>query len=166
MSEIQTYIQAIQFNRTKTLATLSEFEKLSPSPGAIGFRPGTGRAHSGWQFMHIAITEEVFATSRLLGTEPSFPELVERFRGGSTPDELIPSIDDIRQTLSVTRSHLLATLENFSDKDLEIVPAAFAQRGWSFRTVLHVISWHEAHHQGQAHLTLNLFKAQNLSGNA
>ena len=160
MSEIQTYIQAIEFNRTKTLATLAEFEKQVSSLEALGFRPGVGRAHAAWQFMHVAITEEVFATTRLLGTEPAFPELVERFRGGSTPDEVIPSIVEIRETLASARDHLLSTLGTFSDKDLEMVPAAFAQRGWTLRIVLQVISWHEAHHQGQAHLTLNLYKAQ------
>jgi hypothetical protein len=25
--------------------------------------------------------------------------------------------------------------------------------------VLHILSWHEAHHQGQAHISLNLLKA-------
>jgi uncharacterized damage-inducible protein DinB len=161
MSEIQTYIQAFQFNRTKTLATLAEFEKQSSSLEALAFRPGIGRAHAAWQFMHVAITEEVFSTSRLLGTDPAFPELVERFRGGSTPDEVIPSNDEIRETLSWARTHLLATLATFSDQDLEMIPAAFAQRGWTLRTVLQVISWHEAHHQGQAHITLNLYKSKN-----
>jgi uncharacterized damage-inducible protein DinB len=160
MSEIQTYIQAFQFNRTKTLATLAEFEK-QPSPlEALAFRPGVGRAHAAWQFMHVAITEEVFSTSRLLGTNPAFPELVERFRGGSTPDDNIPSIDEIKNTLAVAREHLLATLGKFSDQDLEMIPAAFAQRGWTLRTVLQVIAWHEAHHQGQTHITLNMYKAR------
>jgi len=159
MSEIQTYIQAIQFNRTKTLATLAEFEKQGAAPEAIGFRPGAGRAHSAWQFMHIAITEEVFATTRLLGTEPSFPELVDRYRGGSMPDDSIPAIGAIRETLFLAREDLLTTLASFSDQDLETIPSAFAQRGWTFRTVLQVIAWHEAHHQGQVHLTFNLFKA-------
>jgi hypothetical protein len=161
MSEIQTYIQAFQFNRTKTLATLAEFEKQAVPMEALAFRPGVGRAHAAWQFMHVAITEEVFSTSRLLGTEPAFPELVERFRGGSTPDEIIPSIDEIKETLASARGHLLATLGTFSDQDLDMIPAAFAQRGWTFRTVLQVISWHEAHHQGQAHITLNLYKSKN-----
>jgi hypothetical protein len=25
--------------------------------------------------------------------------------------------------------------------------------------VLHILAWHEAHHQGQAHITLNLYRA-------
>ncbi len=161
MSEIQTYIQAFQFNRTKTLATLAEFEKQSSHIEALAFRPGVGRAHAAWQFMHVAITEEVFSTSRLLGTDPAFPELVERFRGGSTPDEIIPSVDEIRKTLALARAHLLATLETFNDQDLATIPAAFEQRGWTLRTVLQVISWHEAHHQGQSHITLNLYKSKN-----
>jgi len=54
---------------------------------------------------------------------------------------------------------LLATLAEFSDDQLGEIPPALAQRGWPLLTVLHVIAWHEGHHQGQAHLTLNLFKA-------
>ena len=37
--------------------------------------------------------------------------------------------------------------------------AALAARKLTIRDVLHILSWHEAHHHGQAHLTLNLYRA-------
>jgi uncharacterized damage-inducible protein DinB len=159
MSEIETYVQCWTFNRSRTLMTLSEFEKLSDPVARLGWRPGPGRAHAAWQLMHIAITEELFATARLMGTEPSFGHLLERFRGGSTPDDNVPSVSEIREVLEHSRSHLVQTAMDLNPEDLDRIPEAFAQRGWTIRTALQVIAWHEAHHQGQAHLTLNLIKA-------
>jgi hypothetical protein len=43
---------------------------------------------------------------------------------------------------------------------LDVVPEAFKERGWTVRTALAVIGWHEPHHQGQAHITYNLWKAK------
>jgi hypothetical protein len=55
--EIETYIATWKFNRTKTLQSMEQVEKL-PNPSAIlGWRPGAGRAHCAWQWMHIAVTE-------------------------------------------------------------------------------------------------------------
>jgi uncharacterized damage-inducible protein DinB len=161
MTEIESYVHCWQFNRTKTLATLSEFEKLPEPMQAIGWQPGPGRAHAAWQFMHIAITEELFATERLLGAAASFPEFLDKFRGGSTPDRDFPTIAIIQEVLSSTREHLIKTVFTLSENDLDQVPAAFAQRGWTIRTALQVLAWHEAHHQGQIHLTLNLLKNKN-----
>ena len=33
------------------------------------------------------------------------------------------------------------------------------ERGWNIGKALQIIAWHEPHHQGQAHITLNLYKA-------
>jgi hypothetical protein len=84
---------------------------------------------------------------------------VPRFRGGSTPDDEVPSPQLVRQVLEGSRSHLAATLRRFRPEQLDDVPSPLAERGWSLRTVLSVLAWHEAHHQGQAHLTWNLWKA-------
>ncbi len=148
-----------EFNRKQTWTLLERIEQL-PDPGAaLGWRPGPGRAHIAWQLMHIGITEELFATERLVGSAPEFPEFVPRFRGGSTPDDDIPDVGTIRSVLETSRLHLLNTTASFSESDLQTVPEAFRERGWNLETILHVIAWHEGHHQGQAHLTLNLFKA-------
>lgn len=162
MSVIANHLPAYHFNRAKTLGLLAKLEQ-DGSRGALGWRPGAGRAHIAWQLMHIGITEEIFATERLNPSKPGcLTELWPRYRGGSTPDDLIPSIDEIRTTLLRSRERLLATLTNYDDSRLAEIPPSLKERGLTVLDVLHIISWHESHHQGQAHLTYNLFRA---SGN-
>lgn len=160
MSTIAIYLRAIEFNRTRTLATLEEVGKQADPQGVLGYRPGPGRAHIAWQLCHIGITEELFATERLFGRTPAYSDLVPRFKGGSTPDDNIPALETILEVLSESRSHLINALTGFTDEDLSVIPDAFRERGWSLERILQVLTWHEAHHQGQAHLTLNLWKAR------
>lgn len=160
MSTIETLTKSLEFNRTRTLALLDNALKESPGGESLAWRPGTGRAHIAWQLMHVGITEELFATERLRpGTSPAYADLVPRFKGGSTPDDDIPSAELIRQVLSESRTHLLATLRGFNDDQLTMIPEAFKARNLTLHDVLHILVWHEPHHQGQAHITLNLFKA-------
>ncbi len=160
MSTIDTLIETYKFNRDRTLGTLAAIEKESDPRAILAWRPAPGRAHIGWQLMHIAITEELFATERLAPEKPgSFMELWPRFRGGSTPDDDVPAPEVIRHVLNETREHLLATVGAIDEKRLNEIPAAFKERGWTMRIALGVIAWHEPHHQGQAHITLNLYKA-------
>jgi len=160
MSTIHSTIAAIQFNRTRTLATLERALAEKQLQSVLGWRPGPGRAHVAWQLMHIGITEQLFATERLVpGAKPQFAELVPRFRGGSTPDDDIPTADLIRRVLTESREQLLSTLGRFGDKDLGTIPEGLRERKLTLLDVLHILSWHEAHHQGQAHITLNLWKA-------
>ena len=160
MNTAQIFAKSYEFNRARTLGLLDAIEQLPNPQAVLAWRPGPGRAHIGWQLMHIAITEEVFATERLAtGRQAAWPDLVPRFRSGSTPDENVPSPAEIRQKLSESRSRLLETLADYGDDRLDEIPEPFKARGWSIRDVLHVIGWHEGHHQGQAHVTLNLYKA-------
>lgn len=159
MSVIEVITRSWGFNRQRTLATLEAVGKLPDPQVALGWRPGPGRAHIAWQLVHVGITEELFATERLLGRPPEFAELVPRFRGGSTPDDNVPDLSLIRRILDTSRQHLLATVATFSESDLQTIPEPFRERGWTLDTVLRVLAWHEPHHQGQAHITLNLFKA-------
>jgi DinB superfamily len=160
MSTISILIKSLQFNRGRTLATLDEIEKLPDPQAALAFRLAPRRAHIGWQLMHIGITEELFATERILATPPGFANLVPRFRGGSTPDDDIPPVERIRDVLNATRQHVVDTFSRFTDADLKTVPEPFKERGWPLGKILRVLTWHEAHHQGQAHATLNLYKAR------
>jgi uncharacterized damage-inducible protein DinB len=164
MSVIRILCGCWEFNRKRTLATLDEVASLPDPARVLGWRPGPGRAHVAWQLMHVGVTEELFATERLVGTAPEYAELVPRFRGGSTPDDTIPDVATIRSVLEGSRQHLLNTVATFSDDDLATIPEAFRERGWTLDTILRVITWHEAHHQGQAHLTLNLYKAAHEPG--
>lgn len=161
MSFTATLLEVCKFNRDRTLATLADIEKLPDPRAALAFRPAPARAHIGWHLMHVAITEEIFATERLAPEKTgAWTEWWPRFRGGSTPDDDVPSPEAIRRTLTESREHLIATLAAWGDARLDEVPPQLTQRGWTFRTTLEVIAWHEPHHQGQAHAVLNLFKAQ------
>lgn len=160
MSTFEVMIRAFAFNRQRTLGFLKEIEQDANPARVLGWRPASQRAPIAWQLMHIGVTEEIFATERLAPSKPgAFTELWPRFRGGSTPDDLIPSGAEIRRVLDESREHLLATLAQFNDSHLEDIPEALRQRNLTIRDVLHIISWHEAHHHGQAHITRNLYKA-------
>lgn len=85
MHPFDTYFKLIDFHRQRTLLTLDEVARQADPAAALGWRPGSGRAHIAWQMMHIGVTEALFATERLLGTMPPYPELVPRFKGGAHP---------------------------------------------------------------------------------
>ena len=159
MSSIQNLVAAWQFNRTRTLGLLDKIEKEPDPQKVLGWRPGPGRAHLAWQLTHLGITEELFATERLVpGAKPAYAELVPRFKGGSTPDDDIPAAALIRQVLTDSRAHLLETIKRFSDGDLETIFEVMKDRRLALREVFHIIAWHEPHHQGQGHITFNLYK--------
>jgi len=161
MNTIETTLQIWDWNRERTLTTLDSTAEFGDPQEVLGWRPGPERAHIAWQMMHIGITEELFATERFTGSKPDFADLVPRFRGGSTPDENIPSVDQIRDLLDGSRQHLLATVSGFSEQDLKTISDGLLDKpGWTIGKALRVITWHEAHHQGQVHITLNLFKAK------
>ena len=161
LNPYEAALQALEFCREKTLATLDAIEKLPATDPmqVLGWRPGPGRAHIAWQLMHLGVTEELFATERLLGTPPGFADFVPRFRGGSTPDDAIPAPQTIRHVLNESREHLRKTLLSLTEADLDRIPPALKERGISVARALKILPWHEAHHQGQAHITLNLYRA-------
>lgn len=156
---IEMTLQLLDFSRERTLGTLATIEKLPDPAKALGWRPGPGRAHIAWQLTHVGITEELFASERLLGTAPAYADLVPRFKGGSTPDDNIPALSTIRDVLAQSREHLRKTLLQLNEGDLSTIPPALKERGITIARVLQILPWHEAHHQGQAHITLNLLKA-------
>jgi hypothetical protein len=148
------------FVRERTLGLLDSIEKMPDPPAVLGWRPGPGRAHIGWQLLHVAVTEELFATERLAPHKPGrWTELWPRFRGGSTPDDEIPSPALIREVLDGSRARLLETLAEIPESLLDEIPAALAQRKISYRGAMNILVWHESHHHGQAHITLNLHRA-------
>lgn len=156
---VERTAQLMAFSRERTLGTLSAIEQRPDAHKVLGWRPSPGRAHIAWQMMHIGITEELFATERLRGTTAAFADLVPRFKGGSTPDDSIPSVAEIRDVLAKSREHMLATLSALREHELATIPPALAARGMTVANALDILIWHEAHHQGQAHITLNLYKS-------
>ena len=160
MSTTELLIQSLEFARVRTLGLLDAIEKEPDAQAVLSWRPGPGRAHIGWQLMHVAITEEIFATERLAPQKAAhWKDLWTRFRGGSTPDDDVPTVAMIRDVLKGAREHLLVTLRAIGDDRLDEIPEALRERKLTFRDVFFVLAWHEAHHQGQAHVTLNLHKA-------
>ncbi|MBL9084869.1 MAG: DinB family protein [Planctomycetales bacterium] len=160
MSTAETTLKTYEYYRPRTLAILDKVLQEPDPVAVLGWRPGPGRAHIAWQLMHIGVTEEIFATERLAPEKAgAFQDLWPRFRGGSTPDDDVPSPELIRKVLEESRAHLAETLRAIPDSRLGEIPQALAQRKLTIGDVLHLIGWHEAHHQGQAHITFNLYKA-------
>ena len=157
-----TFLDAItsvwQMNRERTNALISELRDEPNPDEALGWQPGDGRAHIGWQLMHIAVTEAVIAKERLTQEGANLGELAERFGRGSTPDANVPSLDEICGTLASTRETLIETTRTIADEELQTIRPGLEPRGWTVQKALQIISWHEAHHHGQAHITLNLYR--------
>jgi hypothetical protein len=160
MNQSEIYLQAYALNRKRTIDLLEKCLREPDPTKVLAFRPGPGRAHIAWQLMHVGVTEELFATERLVPPkQPGFTDLLPRFRGGSTPDDDIPDPDLIRKVLDESRKHLIETYADLHDGRLEEIPAALAERKLTIRDVFHILGWHEAHHHGQAHITFNIYKA-------
>ena len=152
-------IAILEANRAKTLATLDRALELGDATTVLGWRPEANRAHVGWQLMHIAVTEEKFGFARLHGADCPHPELIEAYGHGSTPSDVAPSVEDIRSLLSSTRADLIEAVRKLDGVDLDERPDSMSDRGWSYNDALRLLVWHEAHHQGQSHITLNLYEA-------
>jgi uncharacterized damage-inducible protein DinB len=152
----------LEFVRKKTLDFLETLAKQPDAAKALAWRPGPGRAHIAWQLMHVAATDDRHLNVRIRGGEPADPEFVRRFAGGSTPDDQAPTIEEIRRYLTERRVALLQLLESARDEELARKP--YEASPYTLEEWFRVWTWHEAHHQGQAHLTLNLYKAEESQG--
>jgi hypothetical protein len=146
----------LEFARKKTLDLLEGIAKQPNAAAILAWRPGPGRAHIAWQLMHIAATDDRHVNLRIRGGQAKEPEYERRFAGGSTPDDSIPTIDEIRRYLGERRAGLLELLEKTKDEDFAKKP--YETSPYSLEEWFRVWVWHEGHHQGQAHLTLNLYK--------
>src|SRR5437762_8732326 len=115
-------IEVLDFNRQKTLALLDNLAKQPDVAAALGWRPGPGRAHIAWQLMHIAATDDRHVHVRMTGGQPKEPEYVRRFAGGSTPDDQVPSLDEIRRYLTNQRKEVIAHLQGIDPAQLDKKP--------------------------------------------
>jgi uncharacterized damage-inducible protein DinB len=144
------------FSRRKTLDLLEAIAKHPDAPAILNWRPGAARAHIAWQLMHIAATDDRHLHVRMRGGEPANADHVRRFAGGSVPDDQPVAAEAIRLYLTEQRAALLDHLSHLADTDLLVKPNE--QAPWTYAEWFQVLAWHEAHHQGQAHLTLNLYR--------
>jgi hypothetical protein len=149
-------VTILEFVRTKTLGFTDALAKLPEPQKVLGWRPGPGRAHIAWQLMHVATTDDRHLNVRMKGGEPHSPDLVKRFAGGSTPDDDIPPLADILKYMADRRADLLNHLRTLTEADLAKKPNDAAP--WVYGEWFQVLMWHEAHHHGQAHITLNLYR--------
>jgi hypothetical protein len=156
-----TLIAGLEFSRMRLLAVLETIEKSGQDAGKVlAWRPGPGRAHIGWQAMHCAATHDRYLNVGVLQGKVKDEALVANYAGGTTPsDSNIP-------TLATIREKLVATYEPFKKYVSEQTPESLAKQipapGGKTRGVgeaIVLLTWHEAHHQGQIHLTWNMYKA-------
>lgn len=147
----------LEYSRQKTLELLGAIRSAKDAIRILAWRPEPKRAHLAWQLMHIAATDDRHLYVRMRGGQPCQPEFVRRFAVGSVPDDDVPSIDVIDQYLSERRREMIEHLKGLDPAQLSQKPRPDAP--WVYEEWFKVLAWHEAHHHGQAHLTLNLYRA-------
>lgn len=147
----------MEMSRKKTTELIANIEKRPDVKAVLAWRPGPGRAHLGWQLMHIGATDDRHLYVRMRSGEPHDAEVVRRFAGGSVVDDDVPSLEQIRSYTDARRAEVLQHLDGLSEADLAKKPNDKAP--WTYLEWFQVLAWHEAHHQGQAHLTFNLYRA-------
>ena len=161
--DTNTLLAQLDFTRQRLLAILETIEKSGqPVEKVLAWRPGPGRAHIAWQAMHCAATHDRYLEVRLKGGEgtPKNPRVAEEFGGGSTPsDSNVPSLAAIRQELAARYESFRAFVAGLTPADLarKVVMGGGVERTIGESILL--LTWHEAHHQGQIHLTWNCYKA-------
>jgi len=156
-----TLIAQADFARARLLGLLAGVEKSGQDVAKVlAWRPGPGRAHLAWQAMHCAATHDRYVNVRLRGATESDPDLVKHFGGGSTPaDTDIPSLETIRTKLEATFVVFKDFIKNTSDTEMARVMDFPNNVKRSVAESVVLLIWHESHHQGQMHLTWNLYKA-------
>jgi len=150
------FAMLLEFVRAKTKGLVDAVAALPDPAAALAWQPAPGRANIGWQILHIAATDDRHLNARMKGGEPVNPDFVKRYAVGSVPDQNLPTLAEIVTYLDDRRAAMLAHLRSLSDADLPNKPNEKAP--WVYNEWFQVLAWHESHHHGQAHLTLNLFK--------
>ena len=158
--DVKTLLAGLDFGRQRLLGTLDAIEKSGQDASKVlAWRPGPGRAHIGWQAMHCAATHHKYVANVLRGQSPPDEALVANYAGGSKPsDENVPTFADIRQKLARDYEAFRAYVAALSPDDLARTLPGPGGKDRSAAELITLLSWHEAHHQGQIHLTWNLYK--------
>jgi hypothetical protein len=159
--DTQTLISVLDFSRSRLLAIISTIEKSGQDvQKVLAWRPGPGRAHIGWQLMHCAATHDRYLNVAMLGGKPKDEAIIAGFAGGSTPsDTNVPTMDGIKSHLESTYADFRAYVGGLSSSDLLNRKVGQPGKERVLGEAITLLAWHEAHHQGQVHLTWNLYKA-------
>jgi len=162
--DVNTLLAAHDLSNTRLVGSLDAIEKSEqPTAQVLAWRPGAGRAHIAWQAMHLAATRNKYLNS-IFQNSLADKELIEGFGGGSVPsDQKVPTLAQIKQALAQQFEAFRSYVAGLSAADLERkIPGPGGTQRTVGATIL-MLAWHEAHHQGQIHLTWNLYKqAHNL----
>ena len=152
----QTLIASMDFARNRLLGTLDAIEESGREVREVlAWRPGPGRAHIGWQAMHCAATHDRYLNVGIRGGKPADAALVGSFAGGTTPsDDNVPDLATARRALDASFRALRDHVSTLESADFERKLA----NGRAVGESLVLLTWHEAHHQGQVHLTWNLYR--------
>ncbi len=158
MPDLKTILSTLDFSRDRLLGTLDSIANSGHDvQKVLAWRPGVGRAHIAWQAMHCAATHDKYVNVRMRASEPSDPKLCDAFAGGSTPsDDNVPTLAAIREKLELNFEAFKAFLMTADLTKVTDFPNNI-QRTIAESAIL--LAWHEAHHQGQIHLTWNMYKA-------
>ncbi len=156
-----TLLAGMEFSRGRLLGILETIEKSGQDLGKVlAWRPGPGRAHIGWQAMHCAATHDRYLNVGMLQGSPKDEALVANFAGGTTPsDSNVPNLAVIRQKLAASYEPLKKYVSEQTPQSLDRQITAPGGKTRSVAEAVTLLTWHEAHHQGQIHLTWNLYKA-------
>jgi hypothetical protein len=156
-----TLLAEMDFSRARLLAILDTLEKSGQDLAKVlAWRPGPGRAHIAWQAMHCAATHDRYLNVGVMQGSVKDEPLVTNFAGGTTPsDSNIPTLAVIRQKLTATFEPLKKFVSEQSPESLARQIPAPGGKTRSVGEAIVLLTWHEAHHQGQIHLTWNLYKA-------
>jgi len=159
MNAVELLIEQHKFGRGRLMATLADIEKSGHATEALHWMMpfGKGRAHMAWQMLHCAATMDRYLNVRILGGEPSNPQLIADYASGSVcradllvgPEEIRERLEEV--TLPYYQYFLALDPSRWNEK-----PNPQADR--THFEMLMLISWHEAHHQGQCHIIWNSFK--------
>lgn len=156
-----TLLAGLDFTRGRLLGVLGAIEKSGQDTAKVlAWRPGPGRAHIGWQAMHCAATHDRYLNGTLLGKALDDESLVTNFAGGSEPsDENVPTLAAIREKLEREFRPFRDYVAGLDTAGLTRKTTARDGTQRSVGESIVLLTWHEAHHQGQIHLTWNLYKA-------
>lgn len=157
----ETLLAAMDFARARLLATLDTIEKSGQeSAKVLAWRPGPGRAHMAWQFAHCAATHHKHLYVTLQGKPIPDEAFVAAYAGGSTPsDQNVPTASALRDRLASTYADFRKFIASLGEQDLVNRKVGPAGKERLLSEWIMLYTWHEAHHQGQIHLTWNLYKA-------
>ncbi len=159
MNEIQAYYSQFQFNYNRTLGFLKQLEESPVGMEALYWRMpfGNGRAHIGWQFLHLSATYHKFGYFVEPSVNAMDEDFVKNFGHGSIPDEKIRfTFDELKGFLQRDTNRFWKSLENFPIDELDRKPQTTDR---TFREMILLMNWHECIHIGQSQITWNAFRA-------